>query len=110
MMLCQTCKVLTTHCGLVLDNNVTVIDEEDLEQVQNIEFTKELPLDIQSKLSISLIHLKKAHLAARLIETIIQANVEDYGDIYLDIAEAYMDNQQYEQASTLLEALVNSQK
>ncbi|EFX62545.1 hypothetical protein DAPPUDRAFT_270228 [Daphnia pulex] len=45
-------KTLNRHCGLVFNNKI--IDEIDLEETESMELTKDLPLDILSKLCITL--------------------------------------------------------
>jgi general transcription factor 3C polypeptide 3 (transcription factor C subunit 4) len=81
-----------------------------LEGVKTLQLTQEIPLDIQSKLCVALIHLKKADLITPLVDTLLEADVEQYGDIYLDVAEAYMESQNFHKAVILLDKLVNSDK
>lgn len=96
------------HCGVVFDRNVA--DEDDLEQTTTITLTTDLPLDIQSKLCVSLIHLKRLDLVDHLMETLSQCSIDDYGDIHLDIAEAYMDSGFHQKAVDILETLIISEK
>ena len=81
-----------------------------MEGVKTLQLTQEIPLDIQSKLCVALIHLKRADLITLLVDTLLEADVEEYGDIYLDVAEAYMESQDFRKAAILLEKLVNSDK
>lgn len=43
-----------------------------------------------------------------MIEPIFQVEIEENGDLYLDIAEAYMDIKCYKEAKGILEQLVAS--
>lgn len=86
-----------------------MIDEIDLQECTNLELSHELPIDIQAKLCISLIHCKKLEFAMPMINLFLESNVEEYGDIYLDVAEALLDKKHYEEAIVLFEKLVQSQ-
>ncbi len=99
-------QVLNRHCGLVLNNKL--IDEIDLEEAETMELSQELPLDILSKLCIALLYSKKKEFAFPLIETFLESDVENFGDLYLDVAEALIECNYHEQALTLLEILTHS--
>ena len=99
-------QVLNRHCGLVLNNKL--IDQIDLEEAESMELTQELPLDILSKLCIALIHLKKNEFAFPLIESFLESDVENFGDLYLDVSEALIECNHHEQSLTLLEILTHS--
>ena len=43
-----------------------------------------------------------------VIAPILQVDIEENGDLCLDIAEAFMDNKSFEEAKTILEELVSS--
>lgn len=92
--------------GLVFDKKI--VDEYDLEIATKLELTRVLPLDILSKLCLALINLKKLNLSLPLIMTVMDADIEDYGDVYLDIAEALADNSYYHDALILFEKLIKS--
>ncbi|EFX88282.1 hypothetical protein DAPPUDRAFT_311610 [Daphnia pulex] len=99
-------KVLNRHCGLVFNNNI--IDEIDLEETESMELTEELPMGILSKLCIALIYSNKQEFAFPLIETFMEHDVESFGDIHLDVAEALVEKEFHQQALTLLEILTKS--
>lgn len=84
------------------------MDDIDLEEAETIEITQELPLDIISKLCIALTYLKKTEFAFPLIKMFLESDVETFGDIYLDVAEALVENGFHEQALKLLEVLTRS--
>lgn len=84
-------------------NNKHLVDVIDLEECNEMKMNQVLPLEIQSKLCIALVNCKKLDFALPLIATFLEANVEDFGDIYLDVAEALMENQRHEPALPLLE-------
>lgn len=78
--------------------NNKIIDEIDLEETETMELTEELPLDILSKLCIALVYSNKQEFAFPLIETFIEHDVESFGDIYLDVAEALVEKECHQQA------------
>ena len=94
-------KVLNRHCGLVFDNQI--VDLLDLKDSKEMKFNQVLPLDILAKLCIALIHCERSDFALPMISTFLAANVEDFGDIYLDVAEVLMESGQNEPAIPLLE-------
>lgn len=98
--------MLAKYCGLEFD--IAVADEYDLNSVKSMKFTQELPMDIQSKLYIALVYLKKLDITKSLHGTLRNSDVECYGDIYLDVADALSENSRHELACDLLSALVNS--
>ena len=63
-----------------------------------MELTEELPLDIIGKLSIALLYAKKEEFAFPLIEAFLEHDVESFGDIFLDVAEALIEKKFYQQA------------
>ncbi|KZS01585.1 General transcription factor 3C Polypeptide 3 [Daphnia magna] len=100
-------KVLTKYCRLVFNNKK--VDAIDLEEAETMELTQELPLDILSKLCIALVYSKKHDFAFPLIETFLEYDVESFGDIYPDVAEAPVEKEFHQRAMPLLEALIKSQ-
>lgn len=68
----------------------------------------DMPVDLRIKLAVSLIHIGQT-LPEGLLEPIFPSP-EEYGDLYLDVIEAYMENGLYSQAIPLLSALVQTTK
>lgn len=66
-------------------------------------------LDFRTKLIVCLVHLRAFHLLDYLFKNIFTyIRVEEAGDCYLDIAEALMKEEKFEEALTLLVPLVES--
>lgn len=78
--------------------NIKIIDDIDLEETETMELTEELPLDILSKLCVALIYCNKQEFAFPLIETFLEHDVESFGDIYLDVADALGEKEFSQQA------------
>lgn len=85
-----------------------MIDTIDLEEAQSMELTQDLPLDILGKLCVALIYLKKPMFAFPLVDTFLESDVESFGDIFLDLAEAFAENGHHHQALQFLEILTRS--
>ena len=101
-------KVLSNHLGVVFDR--AIVDDLDIEDAVTMELTKTLPLDILSKLCVALIHLKKLDMALPVVAMLLDSDVEDYGDVYLDLAEAMAEQLYHSDALVLFEKLVHSHK
>ncbi|XP_067129558.1 general transcription factor 3C polypeptide 3 [Centruroides vittatus] len=105
-------NILRNHCGVSLISKTTnkeVSLEDGLQDVEYCNVPDVLPIDLQIKLVVCLIHTKGLHLVPALTEPLKQENPEEVGDLYLDIAEAYMQAKEYAHAIPILSLLVNSQ-
>lgn len=67
-----------------------------------------LPIDLRAKLIVCMIHLKHHKIVEPLMQPLFEENIEQVGDLYLDIAEAYMENALYAEAKSLFSVLVCS--
>lgn len=77
--------------------------------IDKVKIPKLMILDFRSKLIVSLIHLKAYHLMECLIDNIFtHINITDAGDCYLDVAEALMKMERFNDAIRLLEPLLKS--
>ncbi|KAK4321495.1 hypothetical protein Pmani_007691 [Petrolisthes manimaculis] len=70
----------------------------------------DLLIDLRTKLTIALIHIRAIELAAPLVDLLMNESEETFGDLYLDIAEAYMSAEFHEVALTLLRPLIKSER
>ncbi|XP_019409856.1 PREDICTED: general transcription factor 3C polypeptide 3 isoform X1 [Crocodylus porosus] len=69
-----------------------------------------VPIDITVKLMICLVHLSILEPLNPLLTTLAEQNPEEMGDLYLDVAEAFLDVGEYNSALPLLSALVCSER
>ncbi|XP_058794827.1 general transcription factor 3C polypeptide 3-like isoform X4 [Phymastichus coffea] len=70
----------------------------------------DLPVDLKAKCIITVIELNAITIADTLIPDFLTTeNPEISGDLFLDIAEAFMNKKEFRRALDLLEPLVNSQ-
>lgn len=106
--------ILVAHTGL----NVTYLkDEAEASKpvpypdccVVTCTFPNNINLDFRTKLIVCLVHLKAFHLIDYMFKNIFtHIRVEEAGDCFLDIAEALMKEEKFEEALTLLVPLVES--
>ncbi|XP_046844489.1 general transcription factor 3C polypeptide 3-like isoform X1 [Xenia sp. Carnegie-2017] len=114
-VLCQYCDVTfedAEYCNSLV-NAAEVLTEEDLVNEKISDFTFEVgvetPVDIRTKIAVCLIHCKaKADKIQEIISPIFMEPIEEVGDLYLDISEAYFETGCYEEALVLLDPLVNT--
>ena len=99
---------MNNHLGVTFDR--PIVDDLDIEDAMKMKLTNTLPLDILSKLRVALIQLKKLDMALPVIATLLESDVEDYSDIFLDLAEAMAENNYHHHALTLFKKLVHSNK
>uniref|UniRef100_A0A8D2Q360 General transcription factor IIIC subunit 3 n=1 Tax=Varanus komodoensis TaxID=61221 RepID=A0A8D2Q360_VARKO len=69
-----------------------------------------VPIDITVKLMVCLVHLNILEPLNFLLTTLVEQNPEDMGDLYLDVAEAFLDVGEYNSALPLLSSLVCSER
>ncbi|XP_070588226.1 general transcription factor 3C polypeptide 3 [Erythrolamprus reginae] len=69
-----------------------------------------VPIDITVKLMVCLIHLNILEPLNLLLTTLVEQNPEEMGDLYLDVAEAFLDVGEYDSALPLLSSLVCSER
>ncbi|KAL7287404.1 hypothetical protein TKK_0018519 [Trichogramma kaykai] len=70
----------------------------------------DLAVDLKTKCIVALLELGASEIVDELVARFREIeNVEDCGDQYLDIAEAFMDKGEFERALLLLEPMVNSE-
>ena len=71
---------------------------------------EETPLDINSKLVVVLVNLGAKHLVTEICDLILTTDPADFGDLMLDVAEAFMDKKSHENSLPFLRKLVDSQE
>ncbi|XP_019794785.1 general transcription factor 3C polypeptide 3 isoform X3 [Orcinus orca] len=96
-------EVITDFSGIVLEKKTTEegTSEENKscsflcigESGENVSCTipDGVPIDITVKLMVCLVHLNILEPLNPLLTTLVEQNPEDMGDLYLDVAEAFLD-------------------
>ncbi|MCJ8747730.1 hypothetical protein PDJAM_G00156720 [Pangasius djambal] len=70
----------------------------------------DVPIDIRVKLMVCLIHQNVFKPLNPMLTSMMEQSPEELGDLYLDVAEAFMDKGEYGSALPLLAALVCSER
>uniref|UniRef100_A0AAR2LX04 General transcription factor IIIC, polypeptide 3 n=1 Tax=Pygocentrus nattereri TaxID=42514 RepID=A0AAR2LX04_PYGNA len=70
----------------------------------------DIPVDIRVKLMVCLIHQSVFKPLDPMLTSLMEQSPEELGDLYLDVAEAFMDEGEYNSALPLLSALVCSER
>ncbi|KAJ8307080.1 hypothetical protein KUTeg_015164 [Tegillarca granosa] len=110
---------MVMHCGLWFMFNDgskwTNEDPVDLKKLEDKEvtitkcaFPDMIPIDLRVKLAVCLIYQNLHDIVKAVIEPLFEENIEEMGDLYLDVAEAYMENKYYHDAKPILQQLVCS--
>ncbi|KAK2489896.1 hypothetical protein MC885_013088 [Smutsia gigantea] len=106
-------EVITDFSGIVLEKKPTEEGPpEENKANENVTCTipDRVPIDITVKLMVCLVHLNILEPLNPLLTTLVEQNPEDMGDLYLDVAEAFLDVGEYNSALPLLSALVCSER
>ncbi|KAF4074934.1 hypothetical protein AMELA_G00228980 [Ameiurus melas] len=131
-------EVLIKFCGIVLEREADLKETETREEVKEEDtgetteakserpdgdLTKsksgdvsevvvpdDVPIDIRVKLMVCLIHQNVFKPLNPMLTSMMEQSPEELGDLYLDVAEAFMDVGEYSSALPLLAALVCSER
>lgn len=106
-------EVITDFSGIVLEKRTTEEGtSEENKAGDNVicAIPDGVPIDITVKLMVCLVHLNILEPLNPLLTTLVEQNPEDMGDLYLDVAEAFLDVGEYNSALPLLSALVCSER
>ncbi|KAJ8040317.1 General transcription factor 3C polypeptide 3 [Holothuria leucospilota] len=123
----ETVQLLVTHCGVIIEREgqetpmetgVTTSsaidgkeesDDLSLDKIVNITVPDALPIDLKVKFAISLIQLDvKGHVIEKCLQPLYKSSAESMGDLYLDVAEAYLEKGNNEKACPILSSLIRS--
>ncbi|XP_074640926.1 general transcription factor 3C polypeptide 3-like [Tubulanus polymorphus] len=113
-------QVIVQNCGIKLkllrDEEIEgqtardIFETKELrENIKSVIVPEMMPIDLQVKLVVCLIHLKMDEIVQVLVAPLFELSAEEYGDLFLDVSEAYMEEDQFKEAKPILATLVNSQ-
>ncbi|XP_062354073.1 general transcription factor 3C polypeptide 3 isoform X2 [Cinclus cinclus] len=105
--------VITDFTGIVLEKKVpekSAAEEKKAVEKVSCCIPEGVPIDITVKLMVCLIHLNILEPLSPLLTTLVEQNPEEMGDLYLDVAEAFLDVGEYNSALPLLSSLVCSER
>ncbi|XP_073498435.1 general transcription factor 3C polypeptide 3 [Phyllobates terribilis] len=101
-------EVITQYSGITLNKKEGSTPEDTSEVLCHVP--DGVPIDITVKMMLCLIHLNILEPVSPMLTSLMEQNPEEMGDLYLDVAEAFMDVGEYNSALPLLSALVCSEK
>ncbi|ESP05339.1 hypothetical protein LOTGIDRAFT_208362 [Lottia gigantea] len=110
-------QLMVRHCGVELElgdhtcwNDTVSVTLETLQSQPPLSchVPDTLPVDLVSKLLVSLIRLKCLEVVKMIEYILLEEEVNDVGDLFLDVAESYMEVGCHESAIPILETLVKS--
>ncbi|KAJ8350507.1 hypothetical protein SKAU_G00256370 [Synaphobranchus kaupii] len=84
--------------------------QETRGEVQSVHIPENVPVDIRIKLMVCLIHQHIFKPLDPMLTALMEQSPEELGDLYLDVAEAFLDEGEYGSALPLLSALVCSER
>ncbi|XP_038839402.1 general transcription factor 3C polypeptide 3-like [Salvelinus namaycush] len=79
-------------------------------EVRQVVVPDHVPVDIRVKLMVCLIHQHVYRPLDSMLTSLMEQSPEELGDLYLDVAEAFLDEGEYNSALPLLSALVCSER
>ncbi|XP_045555430.1 general transcription factor 3C polypeptide 3 [Salmo salar] len=88
----------------------TTTTEETGGEVRKVVVPDHVPVDIRVKLMVCLIHQHVYRPLDSMLTSLMEQSPEELGDLYLDVAEAFLDEGEYNSALPLLSALVCSER
>ncbi|XP_029331150.1 general transcription factor 3C polypeptide 3 [Mus caroli] len=106
-------EVITDFSGIILEKETLeegTSEENKAAETVTCSIPDSVPIDITVKLMVCLVHLNILEPLNPLLTTLVEQNPEDMGDLYLDVAEAFLDVGEYNSALPLLSALVCSER
>uniref|UniRef100_A0A8K9XBL5 General transcription factor IIIC, polypeptide 3 n=1 Tax=Oncorhynchus mykiss TaxID=8022 RepID=A0A8K9XBL5_ONCMY len=83
---------------------------EKMESEEEVVVPDHVPVDIRVKLMVCLIHQHVYRPLDSMLTSLMEQSPEELGDLYLDVAEAFLDQGEYNSALPLLSALVCSER
>ncbi|XP_059175732.1 general transcription factor 3C polypeptide 3-like [Physella acuta] len=120
----KSLEIIVRHCGVdLIFCTGTPSSEELLPAIENfiskeiklerLKFPSLMPIDLKSKLVQCIVYtqvLTSLDILRDLIKSLIDMDVEAYGDVHYDIAEPMVECGYFEEAKPILYSLVNSEK
>ena len=107
---CELCGVKFGGSSLPQDELSDLDSDQQLATFEELVVPPDLPADIRAKLIVVLVHLNALHLIHDLCQQFLEADIEDFGDLVIDIVEAMMKMEKWESALPLLLLASTSEK
>lgn len=85
-----------------------VSEPPDVPIIETCDIPDDVVVDLKAKFLITLIELNEITMADKLLPKLMKEDPEISGDLFLDVAEAFMGKKEFQRALILLDPLVNS--
>ena len=111
----EALELLCKRCGAKFESDLPGSEisqmnhEEQLKVFKKVNLPPNTPVDIHAKLIVVLLNLQASHLAWPLAQPLVALQVNEYGDLMLDIAEAFMSQNLFQEAVGFLKQLVENE-
>uniref|UniRef100_A0A673KWS2 General transcription factor 3C polypeptide 3-like n=1 Tax=Sinocyclocheilus rhinocerous TaxID=307959 RepID=A0A673KWS2_9TELE len=92
------------------DKALEVRSEKTSRLFSEVVIPDDVPIDIRVKMMVCLIHRSVIKPLDPMLTSLMEQNPEELGDLYLDVAEAFMEEGEYNSALPLLSTLVCSER
>ncbi|KAM4626310.1 general transcription factor 3C polypeptide 3 [Discoglossus pictus] len=105
-------EVITQFSEITLNKTEYASSEDSTTVAETVacHVPEGVPIDITVKMMVCLIHLNILEAVNPMLTSLMEQNPEEMGDLYLDVAEAFLDVGEYNSALPLLSALVCSER
>uniref|UniRef100_A0A673G2Y3 General transcription factor 3C polypeptide 3-like n=1 Tax=Sinocyclocheilus rhinocerous TaxID=307959 RepID=A0A673G2Y3_9TELE len=104
----KTCRIFIGQYRNV--ESRTGQEKEETETQTEVVIPDDVPVDIRVKMMVCLIHQHVIKPLDPMLTSLMEQSPEELGDLYLDVAEAFMEEGEYKSALPLLSALVCSER
>ncbi|XP_075433809.1 general transcription factor 3C polypeptide 3 [Ascaphus truei] len=106
----KSLDVITQFSGITLNKNESANSEDGgAAETVACHIPDGVPIDIIVKMMLCLIHLNILEPVNPMVTSLMEHNPEEMGDLYLDVAEAFLEVGEYNAAAPVLSALVCSE-
>ncbi|XP_043684851.1 general transcription factor 3C polypeptide 3 [Vespula pensylvanica] len=85
-----------------------VSESPNVSIIETCDIPDDVVVDLKAKFLITLIELNEITMADKLLPKLLKEDPEISGDLFLDVAEAFMGKKEFQRALNLLDPLVNS--
>ncbi|XP_068727355.1 general transcription factor 3C polypeptide 3-like [Montipora capricornis] len=110
---CSEESPLTSFSLLMSPNHrpdLTDSQSNNEEAKTNLILPEDFPIDLRVKIVVCLIYLRNLYPIKDLLYPLFLQSVDNVGDLYIDVADAYTENGDYEEALPILNILLGSNK
>ncbi|XP_033099114.1 general transcription factor 3C polypeptide 3-like [Anneissia japonica] len=112
-------QVICDHCGVQMTSRDSTAIMEQITQAEtdsgseapsvDVMVAEELPIDLRVKLGVCLIYAKYLQASRAVLHDLFDQSVDDFGDLFFYVAEAYLEVGCFNDAKPIIATLVQSE-